>query len=115
MALTFDEYQRIAFETAVYPECGSGSKLALAYVALGLGESGEAQGKIKKFLRGDYGDTLTEEMRYAILDECFDLVWYVGALTKELGFDMNEGAGRNIAKLRSRKERGVLMGSGDER
>ena len=46
--MTFDEYQEATAETAIYPEAGTGSQIALAYVALGLSEAGEIQGKVKK-------------------------------------------------------------------
>lgn len=112
--MEFNEYQNKAFETAIYPEKGSGSKLALAYAALGLGnEAGEAQGKIKKYLRGDA--ELTKEKRLEILDEVSDVLWYAAALVEELGFDLDLAARRNIAKLLDRQERGVLKGNGDTR
>jgi NTP pyrophosphatase (non-canonical NTP hydrolase) len=112
--MDFNEYQKKAVETAIYPEKGTGSKLALAYTALGLGnEAGECQGKVKKWLRGD--SDLTKEKRLEILDEASDVLWYLAALVEELGFDLSVAADRNIAKLQDRKERGVIKGNGDTR
>jgi NTP pyrophosphatase (non-canonical NTP hydrolase) len=112
--LDFAEYQKQAVTTAVYPEKGTGSKLALAYVALGAGnEGGEVQGKIKKYLRGDF--ELTEEKRLAILDEIGDTLWYLAGVAEELGSDLDLAAQRNLDKLFDRKERGVLKGDGDVR
>jgi NTP pyrophosphatase (non-canonical NTP hydrolase) len=43
------------------------------------------------------------------------VLWYIANLAVELGLDMDGIARKNIAKLKSRKERGVLHGSGDNR
>ena len=42
-------------------------------------------------------------------------MWYVAQLATELGLDLDEIAGLNLEKLRSRQLRGVLAGSGDDR
>ena len=53
--LTFDQYQKQAVSTAIYP--GQGEVLGLVYVALGLaGEAGEIANKVKKVLRDDNGE-----------------------------------------------------------
>lgn len=112
--MNLNDYQAKAVETAIYPEKGTGSKLALSYVALGAGnEAGEVQGKIKKYLRGDA--ELTKEKRLEILDEVGDTLWYLASVVEELGFDFSVAAERNIEKLLDRKERGVLKGNGDTR
>ncbi len=112
--LSFTEYQLATAATAVYPECGTGSILALAYVGLGLGESGELQGKIKKILRDD-GGIVTPEKREAILAEAGDVLWYLARIADELDSSLELVAQSNLDKLSSRKERNVLTGSGDER
>lgn len=109
-----NEYQRIATSTAVYPEKGTGSALALAYVGLGLGESGEVQGKIKKVLRDDNG-VVSDEKREAIAAEAGDILWYIANLAEELGTTIGELMEHNIHKLLDRKARGVISGSGDNR
>lgn len=113
-ALTFATYQSQASSTAIYPEKGTGSALALAYVGLGLGEAGEVQGKLKKVIR-DNGGVLSDEARDAIGKELGDLLWYVAAAATELGVDLGEVAQGNLDKLFDRKDRGVLNGSGDDR
>lgn len=117
----FLEYQERAVDTAVYP--GQGGLMGLLYVALGLGETGEVQGKIKKLLRdtdfdldkmiakGDYDI----EFRKAVAKELGDVLWYVAQMCNELGLEMSVVAESNLAKLADRKERGVLKGSGDNR
>jgi NTP pyrophosphatase (non-canonical NTP hydrolase) len=110
----FDEYQHAAFATAMYPAAGTGEWPALAYTALGLGEVGELQGKIKKIYR-DHGGEISDATTAAVAAELGDVLWYVAVMAVELGIPLSDIAERNIAKLRSRAERGVITGSGDER
>jgi NTP pyrophosphatase (non-canonical NTP hydrolase) len=112
--MDFNEYQEFTHSTAIYPESGTGSAIALAYVGLGLGESGEIQGKIKKILRDD-GSQLTDEKREALAAEAGDLLYYLARLGVELGVDLYTIAQGNVDKLTSRKDRGVIGGSGDNR
>ena len=112
--ISFNDYQQGTRHTAIYPEAGTGSKIALAYVGLGLGESGEVQGKIKKIIRDD-GGLLSDDKREAIAGELGDILWYVARTADEIGFDLDDIAQGNLDKLASRKERGVLQGSGDNR
>lgn len=111
---TFNNYQDDIAPVAIYPEAGTGSAMALAYVGLGLGEAGEIQGKIKKILR-DNGGVVTDEARLEIAKEVGDLLWYVARTSEEIGYDLEEIAQMNVAKLKSRMDRGVLGGSGDNR
>jgi len=112
--VNLNEYQDLTDETAIYPEAGEGSITALAYVGLGLGEVGELQGKIKKILRDDNG-VLTPSRRKELIDELGDVLWYVARLARELDVSLNSVANGNAVKLASRRDRGVLGGSGDNR
>ncbi len=108
--MTFEEYQKEAQKTALYPEA-----YRLVYPALGLaGEAGELANKVKKVLR-DHGRHLSEEAREAILAELGDVLWYVAQVATDLGESLEAVAQANLAKLRSRKERGRLGGDGDNR
>lgn len=108
--MRFDEYETIIAETAVYPNAGSGSSMALAYTALGLtGEAGEFSEKVKKRIRDGVFDA-----RLAA-KELGDVLWYLTASAKELGYSLQDIAEMNMVKLLSRKERGTLHGSGDTR
>lgn len=119
--ITMNEYQQKAQETAIYAESiakitrdrQSQDLLRLAYVALGLGEVGELQGKIKKLIRD--GNIEHFDNRHAIAKELGDILWYVAMAATEFGFTLDEVAKMNVEKLASRKERGKLQGSGDER
>lgn len=112
--MDFDFYQRESFKTAKYPEKGTGSVAALTYTALGLGESGEVQGKVKKILR-DCGGKISPEMKDAIVKEMGDVFWYLASLATELNVSLSEVAIRNLEKLFDRDARGVIGGSGDNR
>jgi len=82
---------------------------------LGLAdESGEVLGKFKKLLR-DKDGKLTDDDKKEIAKELGDVLWYVASVTYLLGYDLNDVAQMNLDKLASRKQRGVLKGSGDNR
>lgn len=107
---TFNQYESIIEETAIYPEAGTGSKLSLAYTALGLtGEAGEFSEKVKKWVRdGKMDKTLA-------VKELGDVLWYVTASARELGYTLQDVAEINTVKLLARKNAGTLQGSGDTR
>lgn len=109
--MTFDEYQIEARKTAIYKNVGSNYH----YPLLGLGnEVGEIFGKCKKLER-DYDSILTPEYRAKIADEISDVLWYLSNLCSEFNLKFGDIAVRNLEKLRSRQERGVLKGDGDNR
>lgn len=113
-SLTLNEYQDHTQQTAVYPESGTGSKLALAYVGLGLGEAGEVQGKIKKILRDD-PQAQEEGYGLKVAAEMGDVLWYIARLADELGYTLGEIAHMNLDKLYERQRQGTLKGAGDDR
>jgi NTP pyrophosphatase (non-canonical NTP hydrolase) len=108
--VTFDEYQTKAAETAIYP--GMGKEQGLAYSILGLvNEAGEVAGKRKKQIRdGSFGPSDLE-----VAKEVGDTLWYLAMVANDLGMDLSDIAKHNLDKLASRKERGTLQGSGDNR
>lgn len=108
--MTFDEFEKAAIATAMYDD-----KYKLFYPALGLaGETGEVLEKIKKVFRDEQG-VMTDERRLAIQKELGDVLWYVAALCRDLDISMSTTANCVLVKLKSRAERNVLRGSGDER
>ena len=103
--MNFEEYQEAARKTAIYPEAQR-----IVYPALGLcGESGEVAEKVKKWIRDGSLD------RDSLKKELGDVLWYLSALAGDLGLTLDEIAVANVEKLRSRANRGVLGGSGDNR
>jgi NTP pyrophosphatase (non-canonical NTP hydrolase) len=103
-----NDYQNATDETAIYPK-----ESGVLYCVLGLtNEAGEVAGKYKKFIR-DLSNW--EDVRQALKAELGDVQWYVARLAAELDFDLEEIMEDNLAKLRGRKARGTLGGSGDNR
>ena len=87
----------------------------LVYPILGIvGEAGELANKLKKVARDDQG----QMDLHAVEDtekELGDVQWYVAAIATELRTRLSSVANNNLNKLFSRKARGVLGGSGDNR
>ena len=108
--MTLSSYQKAASGTAIYP-----TQHAITYPALGLaGEAGEVANKVKKLIR-DGPENRPPTWREDIASEIGDVLWYIAALCRDLEIDMAEVALNNLAKLKSRKERGTIQGSGDNR
>jgi NTP pyrophosphatase (non-canonical NTP hydrolase) len=108
--MNFSEYQEQAVKTAVY---GKGS--LIIYPSLGLAnEAGEVLGKVKKVLRDNDGN-FTPELNKEIGKEIGDVLWYMAALSRDLGLSLDDIANDNIQKLKDRQARGVIHGSGDSR
>lgn len=107
----FDIYQKQCKKTAVYPKIGKN----FVYPVFGLlGEAGEVAEKIKKLFRDDKG-RLSEEKKREIAKELGDVMWYIAQLSTELGLKLSDVVETNLEKLASRKTRGKLHGSGDNR
>lgn len=118
--MTPDEYQRFTRETATYPGVGTSSPEAIVYCALGItGEAGEIAEKVKKVIRAGGGfdalDTNRDHYEADLVKEIGDVCWYLARLSDELGYSFEQIFQLNADKLRSRKERGVIDGSGDNR
>jgi len=101
----FDAYQDFTDTTAIYPP-----EKGLEYVALGLAsEAGEFAGKVKKMIRDGNYDT------EAMIAELGDVLWYVARAAAELDVHLSDVAKDNVEKLKSRMERNVVKGDGDNR
>ncbi len=106
--MNLNEYQKQASKTAIYQN-------KLIYPTLGLvGEAGEIANKVKKILRDSSGE-MQEDVRQNLISELGDVLWYVAALATDLKTELSEVANKNIEKLNSRKNRGTIGGSGDNR
>ena len=104
-----EQYLEFARSTAIYPK-----ERELEYLVLGLtSESGEVAGKLKKIIRDK--KEITTNIKGTIIDELSDVLWYLTRLADCMGITLTELIQVNHAKLSSRKERGVLDGSGDNR
>ena len=106
--MNFNEYQKLARSTAIYPK-----ESKVIYPALGLcGEAGEVADKIKKTVRGDRP---VEEVTGNIADERGDVLWYLAILADDLGITLDQIAHWNVAKLNRRWRKNKIKGDGDNR
>ena len=109
--MELNDYQRESRKTALYPNVGNN----FIYPTLGLvGEAGEVADKVKKILRDKKG-VFDKNSKDAIKFELGDVLWYISQLSSELGYELEEVANANLEKLNSRKSRGKIQGSGDNR
>jgi len=109
--MNFQEYQEKSRKTALYPNKDNN----FIYPTLGLvGEAGEVAEKIKKLIR-DKDGIIDDGFRESVQKELGDVLWYLSQLATELGLNLDEIAQKNIEKLYSRLERGVINGDGDDR
>ena len=116
--MNFDDYQKRAKKTRIYPV-----EEIIRYPALGLaGECGEVCEIIKKYTRDnlrnpDLEDDIKQfdKMTAKVELELGDVLWYVANLADDLGLSMQTIATKNIDKLRDRQRRNVLHGEGDDR
>jgi NTP pyrophosphatase (non-canonical NTP hydrolase) len=110
--LSLTEYQKWTDETAIYPSAGKKNVEELMYCGLGISsEAGEMANYIKKL----YRDGDTPELRQLIRDELGDILWYAARTAEALDVSLEDVMIKNHEKLNSRKQRGVLTGSGDNR
>ena len=127
--INFDTYQEEAGKTAIYPcvtiidDDGKHNEANYVYPALGLvNEAGEVAGKIKKIIRdhkGIYKDKETGEIyemaKDMVTKELGCVLWYMAELASAFEIRLSDVAEQNLEKLASRKRRGKLGGSGDDR
>lgn len=105
MNYTLNDYQ-IEAQAVRLPSAGP------MYALYGLsGEVGELHSLVAKAIRDGRKFTYDSDMR----KELGDVLWFVSAIAADHGFTLEEVALTNIQKLTSRKERGTLHGSGDNR
>jgi NTP pyrophosphatase (non-canonical NTP hydrolase) len=110
--MTFKEYQKLSKKTAIYPEVGNN----FVYPALGLaGESGEVAEIIKRIIRDEKEKVINKETKETLEKELGDVLWYLAQLATEFDISLEDVAFNNIKKLKSRGERNVLHGKGDNR
>lgn len=131
-SMTLNSYQDFTDTTAVYPVDAyiylpvigldgeevphelEGHQIPWLYPALALGEeAGEVLGKIAKFVRKKGRDT--DQLRELVKKELGDVLYQVSQLARQFDITLEELAQDNKAHLEDRKDRGVIIGEGDER
>lgn len=102
--MDLNEYQNKAMETRL-------ASADDAYALLGLaGEVGELYSLVAKGIRDNY--TPSDEN---IKKEIGDILWFLAAIAKDIGFTLEEVAQANLDKLQKRKYNNTITGSGDNR
>lgn len=122
-AMTLNEYQKQAMTTCM-DTCHNFSYMFINLV----GEIGELASKVAKAVRKEqitisYDDInplqLPTEEENAFCEglklEAGDVLWQLAGLCDYMGWSLQDVAQANLNKLASRKERGVIDGSGDNR
>ncbi len=106
-----EEYQEFTQTTNIVPTEQEDPEVIMGlYLSAGLaGESGEVNNKMKKWHRDGVVDAV------GIEKEIGDVMWYVSELCNLFGLTIEGIMTKNATKLQSRKDRGVLGGSGDDR
>lgn len=125
--MTLNEYQEKAMSTCM-PSCHNWSYMFLNLI----GEVGEFASKVAKEIRKENmcigvnftkrnehywfthdGDSYAKEDE--LKKEAGDILWQLSGLCKVMGWTLEDVAKANLAKLASRKQRGVIDGEGDNR
>ena len=108
--LDFNDYQKIAQTTAIYPR-----EYRITYPDLGLvGEAGEVANKVKQFIRAGE-DIMPYYWQEQLASEIGDVLWYCAALASDLDISLSVIAKQNKDKLEARLKKGTIQGSGDKR
>lgn len=109
--MTIQAYQKAAASFGCYKDP--------IYPLMGLAEeAGEAIGKVAKHIRANgklNSDAPDAPFVPALKKELGDCLWMIAETCTIYGLDLEEVMAENIAKLKDRKERGVLCGEGDNR
>lgn len=101
-------YQKFTPTTAVYE-----SPMEEAYLISGFAaEVGEVMDVYAKFYRGDYDEKVLKEK---ISKELGDVMWFLSQICNMEDLSLEQIIMQNIEKLKSRKERDVIKGSGGNR
>ncbi len=96
----------------------------------GMAEAGEVADKFAKAIRKEqiqinknqitydpeqFGVKDVKEWKEELAKEVFDELWFIAGKAIVLGYTLEQLAELGLAKLQSRKERGVIVGDGDNR
>lgn len=105
------EYQNFIIRVWVGNGKYEDKELRNLYIAsTGLaGETGEVLEKLKKHIRDNQLD------REALCKELGDTLYYLVMIGRMFGFGLDDIIKANMAKLKDRRDRGVVHGSGDNR
>jgi NTP pyrophosphatase (non-canonical NTP hydrolase) len=104
MTMTLNEYQELAFNTAM-----DSAKNPAYMIANLTSEAGEVAGKYAKWIR----DGVLDEV--GLQKEAGDVLWQLAGLSTVMGWSLADVASQNLRKLAERQANNTLKGSGDDR
>lgn len=102
--MTLNEYQELAFKTAL-----DSAKNPAYMIANLTSEAGEVAGKYAKWIR----DGVLDEV--GLQKEVGDVLWQIAGLSTVMGWNLADLASQNLRKLTERQANNTLKGSGDAR
>jgi NTP pyrophosphatase (non-canonical NTP hydrolase) len=105
--LSLNDYQINAWSYAL-----SQSRSTMYLLAGLVGEQGEFASEIAKAQRDG---TSIEKFSGNVKKELGDILWFVSAFCSHYGFTLEDVAQTNLDKLESRRQRGTIQGSGNDR
>lgn len=122
--MELNEYQRQAMSTCM-ESCENDAYMLLNLVA----EVGEFAGKMAKHIRRGEVVIANDDVLFSkrieieqineyleeLKKEAGDIMWQIAGLCYSMGWELEEVCQTNLAKLASRKQRGVIDGEGDNR
>lgn len=113
-----EEYQKHANEFSMYGDNPM-------YPLFGLAEeAGEVCGKVTKYIRKHdgllplppgVGGPLDVGFRCDLAKELGDCLWMIAEICTQYGLSLSDVMEYNLVKLKDRKDRGVIVGEGDNR
>lgn len=107
---TLNAYQIDCKEFISFPD-----NFTITYPCIGLAsEAGEVAGVVAKAIR-DRKSLSLAELPTMLLPELGDVLWNLAVLAYNVGLSLEDVAAYNIQKLKDRKARNVIAGSGDHR
>jgi NTP pyrophosphatase (non-canonical NTP hydrolase) len=105
MLMDFNDYQKLAQQTAIYTD-------PMYLVTSLMIEAAEAADLfVKLLLRGD--DVEIDKVK--VVSELGDVLWNLANMAADQGLKLEDIAIFNVEKLKSRQARGVIQGSGGDR
>lgn len=121
--MEINEYQRRAMDTRM-DSCANDTYMLFGLMA----EVGEIADKIAKWRRKGIArmdmDLMVfntsnvrdvKEYKTELMKELGDCMWFIAGISEQLGFSLEDVCQTNLAKLKDRQQRGVIVGNGDNR
>lgn len=109
------EYQEFTRTTDIHPEHMAKRNDPQLYLLMSYLVALQAEvGEVSEYAQKAYRDNKPIDTK-ELSKELGDILWNLSRIADTSGLNLVDIAAENVAKLKSRKERGVISGSGDNR